>query len=604
MTDEHRPGLRQPVLGVAAFVITVGISLGVCALVTPATLGSWVALFFISAVPAMVVLDIGLRLEYPAFLRKARQPAKGLIFVALVVIVSAVVSPLSLYGVGGGVTPPNPFVILFLVNTVPLTLALVLLFRCWPFTALSGHKGVAGLGTLVLAYVLTWVIFRVFFDFGFMKGAPAYLERLDPHGLFMAWKSAAFIVTSGTVLLCFVLLDFWPLSALQPKRPALGREPLFGLLAGGMVLTVTLVVWGLPVALAGMDPVVYMVRGPVSVLFGVFIALTLFQSVGFTRLAQPGKGIAMTAAAIVLAIVMQLLYGVAATLIAPTLVAGAPGYGLELWLATAMLGVTFPLIVVFCGGFGFWPLVRASRTDLAPADERRNTPAGAGGIRLIACPAVLGELADGALSDVDCRHLEARLHVSPERLKAALRAAVADADQPGATIVVGYGLCSNAVLGLKTRHATLVVPRVDDCIAMMLGSNAAFAAESAKAPGTYYVAKAYLEECDTILTEHENLIEKRGPQRAEKMMRLLLANYTRIALIDTGRYDLAPYRARVAEFAERFDLAVEEVPGTTRILDELVAGEWGGDFVVAPAGHELTLGDFRPELFGGGAEVP
>jgi len=106
MTDEQRPGLRQPLLGVAAFAITVGLSLGVCALVTPATLGSWVALFFISAVPAMVVLDIGLRLEYPAFLRKARQPAKGLIFVALVVSVSAVVSPLVLYGIGGGVTPP------------------------------------------------------------------------------------------------------------------------------------------------------------------------------------------------------------------------------------------------------------------------------------------------------------------------------------------------------------------------------------------------------------------------------------------------------------------------------------------------------------------
>jgi len=601
MTDEQRLGLRQPLLGVAAFVITVGLSLGVCALVTPATLGSWVALFFISAVPAMVVLDIGLRLEFPAFLRNARQPAKGLIFVALVVSVSAVVSPLSLYGVGGGVTPPNPFVILFLVDTVPLTLALVLLFRCWPFTALSGHKGVAGLGTLVLAYVLTWVIFRVFFDFGFMRGAPVYLARLDPHGLFMAWKSAAFIVTTGTVLLCFVLLGFWPLSAFQPKRPALGREPLFGLLAGGMVLVVTLVVWGLPVALAGMDPVVYMVRGPVSVLFGVFIVLTLFQGVGFTRLAQPTKGIAMTAAAIALAVVMQLFYGVAANLIAPTLAAGAPGYGLELWMATAMLGVTFPLIVVFCGGFGFWPLVRAPRTGAAAAGT---ATASAGGIRLIACPAVLGELADGALSDVDCRHLEAQLHVSPERLKAALRAAVADADRPGATIVIGYGLCSNAVLGLKTQHATLVVPRVDDCIAMMLGSNAAFAAESAKAPGTYYVAKAYLEECDTILSDHEKLIEKRGAERAEKMMRLLLAHYTRIALIDTGRYDLAPYRARVAEFAERFDLAVEELPGTTRILDELVAGEGGDDFVVAPAGHELTLQDFRPELFAGAADAP
>ena len=141
----------------------------------------------------------------------------------------------------------------------------------------------------------------------------------------------------------------------------------------------------------------------------------------------------------------------------------------------------------------------------APRCEERPS-----GLKFIACPAVIGELADGATEGVDCHELEAQLHVSPERLKEALRAAVAEADKPGATIVLGYGLCSNSVLGLKTEHATLVVPRVDDCIAMLLGSNEAFAAESEKERGSYYVAKAYLEECDTIMSEHEKLVEKRG----------------------------------------------------------------------------------------------
>ena len=166
--------------------------------------------------------------------------------------------------------------------------------------------------------------------------------------------------------------------------------------------------------------------------------------------------------------------------------------------------------------------------------------------------------------------------------------------------MLGYGMCSNAVLGLKTEHATLVVPRVDDCIAMLLGSNEAFAAEAAKALGTYYVSKAYMDECDTILSEHEQLESKRGPELAEKLIRLLLRNYTRVVLIDTGRHDLDPYRTRVKEFAERFGLAVEEVAGTTRLLDALVEEGWGDYFVVAPAGHELTLADFRPELTGSG----
>ena len=35
-----------------------------------------------------------------------------------------------------------------------------------------------------------------------------------------------------------------------------------------------------------------------------------------------------------------------------------------------------------------------------------------------------------------------------------------------------------------------------------------------------------------------------------------------------------------------------------------MAGGWGDDFVVAPPGHELTLRDFRPELFAGDTASP
>ena len=105
--------------------------------------------------------------------------------------------------------------------------------------------------------------------------------------------------------------------------------------------------------------------------------------------------------------------------------------------------------------------------------------------------------------------------------------------------------------------------------------------------------KSYLEECDTILTEYDKLVEKRGAERAEQLMRLLLNHYTRLVLIDTGRHDLAPYRDQVAEFAARFDMTVEEVPGTTTLLDALVGAGWGDDFVGAPPGHELTFADFR-----------
>ena len=78
-------------------------------------------------------------------------------------------------------------------------------------------------------------------------------------------------------------------------------------------------------------------------------------------------------------------------------------------------------------------------------------------------------------------------------------------------------------------------------------------------------------------------------------MGLMLDHYTRLVLIDTGRHDLAPYRERVEDFAARFGMTVEDVPGTTELVDALVVAGWGDDFVVAPPGHELTLDDFRAE---------
>ncbi len=367
MSDVRPRGLRQPLLGVAALLITVGISLGFCALFAPATLASWVSLPLVSAVPAIMILDLGLHLQWPAVLTKVSRPVRALLFTGIAALASAIVTTLSLLAIGGGVTPPNPFVILFGVQSVPVTLVLVVLFRCWPFTALTKSKGLVGVGTFVLTYVITWVLFRVFFDFGFLKGSPVYVERLDPKGLFSAWQSVAFIVAVAAVLLLFLPFDFWPLSVLIAKRPALSKEPAFGLLSGGLALILTFAFWGILVGLGGMDPVVFLVRVTLALIFGIFIVLTLFQGAGFGGLKQPVKGVAVTAAVIVAAVAVQMLYGWAAHRIDPGISAGPPSYAFELWLATAWMSVTFPLIVVFSDALGFWPLL----LERAPRRRRR-----------------------------------------------------------------------------------------------------------------------------------------------------------------------------------------------------------------------------------------
>ena len=79
----------------------------------------------------------------------------------------------------------------------------------------------------------------------------------------------------------------------------------------------------------------------------------------FPTLTQPLKGLVLMACAIIIAVVMYQLYAYVATIHDPTIGDGAQaGYGLQIWIATAILGITFPTIFLVSGFFGFWPFKR------------------------------------------------------------------------------------------------------------------------------------------------------------------------------------------------------------------------------------------------------
>ncbi len=50
---------------------------------------------------------------------------------------------------------------------------------------------------------------------------------------------------------------------------------------------------------------------------------------------------------------------------------GPPGYEYEIWLASALLGVTFPFLIFFAEFFQMWPLKRAETVALPQAASGR-----------------------------------------------------------------------------------------------------------------------------------------------------------------------------------------------------------------------------------------
>jgi hypothetical protein len=212
--------------------------------------------------------------------------------------------------------------------------------------------------------------------------------------------------------------------------------------------------------------------------------------------------------------------------------------------------------------------------------------------RVIACETVIEEMLPFLPEDVPHEVLDFGLHINPAELKKVLQDKIDEASPKADVLLLGYGLCSMAVVGLKATTATLVIPRTDDCIAIFLGSCNAYKEQSKKEPGTYYLTKGWIEAGDTPFEEHKLLIEKYGEEKAERMTRLMLKNYKRLAFINTGVYEIERYRDYSRKTAEKFKLRFEEIDGSPALVKKMVFGPWDEEFVVVSPGQTVEYKDF------------
>ena len=106
-------------------------------------------------------------------------------------------------------------------------------------------------------------------------------------------------------------------------------------------------------------------------------------------------------------------------------------------------------------------------------------------IHMVACQVFSRELcALAAHSDnvIEFTWLPQGLHDTPARLREMADAAIRQVEEryqkkiskhlPDA-IVLGYGLCSNGVVGLTAGEIPLIIPRTDDCIGVFWGPKSA-----------------------------------------------------------------------------------------------------------------------------------
>jgi hypothetical protein len=213
--------------------------------------------------------------------------------------------------------------------------------------------------------------------------------------------------------------------------------------------------------------------------------------------------------------------------------------------------------------------------------------------KIIACATVIEEIIPIMPAGLSCDVLDFGLHIRPGELSKQLQNKIDSLSNDIKTIILGYGLCSQAVVGLMAKNCTLVMPKVDDCISIFLGSRTKYRDENRNVPGTYYLTKGWLKTGGTPFHEYDNMVESYGIEKTQRIINSILKNYTRLAFINTGTIALEEYRFQAKDIAKRFNLRYEEIGGSDVIIRKMVYGPWDEDFLVVEPGHTISFLDFR-----------
>jgi hypothetical protein len=212
--------------------------------------------------------------------------------------------------------------------------------------------------------------------------------------------------------------------------------------------------------------------------------------------------------------------------------------------------------------------------------------------KLIACATVMKEILPLIPPGMSFQMLEARLHINPQKLNKMLQQSIDLSEPTAEVILLGYGLCSLAVVGLVSEKCTLIVPKVDDCTAIFLGSKVEYTRQLSSVPGSIYMSRGWIE-AEAPLFDSGDMVKRYGEEKARALLQGMFKSYTRLVFIDTGTGGSELYRERSRNTAEQLNLRYEEVKGSKSIITQLLYGPWDNGFVIAPPCRAISFTDFR-----------
>ena len=189
--------------------------------------------------------------------------------------------------------------------------------------------------------------------------------------------------------------------------------------------------------------------------------------------------------------------------------------------------------------------------------------------------------------------LESGLHNTPKKLKTKLMEILSEisADR----VLLALGFCGNSIEGIRAGDFELIIPRVDDCISLLIGS-VKKRLEISNELAAYFLTEGWLRGERNLWVEHRYAVDKYGEEMAQSIAETLYGHYRTLGILDSGVDDMRSLLEKTEIIAETLKLEQRVIPATTAYLRQLLSGPWPEDmFLIKSPGSEVTMADLVVE---------
>lgn len=207
---------------------------------------------------------------------------------------------------------------------------------------------------------------------------------------------------------------------------------------------------------------------------------------------------------------------------------------------------------------------------------------------------------------IDSDYTELGEHARSAGLRQIIQARIDATEASGKNydaILLLFGVCGNATVGIQARRTRLVIPRAHDCCTILLGSKASFTEHFGKAPSTPFSSAGYIERGSYFLRTEDDgsahvqmgdsyqaLVEKYGEEDAKYIWAEMYPEHKeeKAVFIDLPETSHLGYAEQFKAKAAAAGKEAVQLQGSIRLIQNLINGTWDPrEYLIVPPAGEI-----------------